>query len=179
MKLSEALQEKKKQILSMWIDRTLDSYSSSDFFKHSRDQIANPIGANIRAGLTKTYEFLLLGAQTAEYTAALDQVIRMRAIQDFTPSLAVVPFLELKWVIRQVLTADKHTAHLVQNQDLAPLDCDIDRIALAAFDIYTKCREQLYQVRIQELKSGSYILTDTPCSSQLLRERRKEPVKIN
>ena len=52
MKLSEALQEKKKQILSIWIDRTLDSYTSSDFFKRSSDQIANPIGANIRAGLT-------------------------------------------------------------------------------------------------------------------------------
>jgi len=177
MRLSEALQEKKKQILSIWIDRTLDSYTSSDFFKRSRDQIANPIGANIRAGLTKIFELLLLGAKTEEYTPALDQIIRMRAIQDFTPSQAVVPFLELKWVIRQVLADDKKSSALPQ--DLAELDCNIDRVALAAFDIYTSCREQLYQVRIRELKSGSSILTDTPCSSSLLRERQKGPVKIN
>jgi RsbT co-antagonist protein rsbRD N-terminal domain len=177
MNLSEALQEKKKQILSIWIDRTLDSYISSDFFKHSRDQIANPIGANIRAGLTTVFELLIQGAKAEEYVSALDQVIRIRAIQDFTPSQAVVPFLELKWVVRQVLADDKKTSLLAQ--DLSALDCEIDRVALAAFDIYTACREQLYQVRIKELKSGSSILTDTPCSSKLLRERKKGPVKIN
>lgn len=177
MRLSEALQEKKKQILSIWVDRTLDSYTSSDFFKHSRDQIANPIGANIRAGLTAVLDLLLQGAKTEEYIAALDQVIRIRAIQEFTPSQAVVPFLELKWVIRQVLADDKKTSSLLH--DLNEIDCEIDRVALAAFDIYASCREQLYRVRIQELKSGSHILTDTPCSSSLLRERRKGPEKIN
>jgi hypothetical protein len=177
MKLSEALLEKKKQILSIWIDRTLDSYTSSDFFKRSSDQIANPVGANIRDGLTTVLELLLQEAKTEEFAAALDQVIRIRAIQDFTPSQAVVPFLELKWVVRQVLADDKKTSPLLQ--ELASLDCEIDRVALAAFDIYATCREQLYQVRIQELKSGSYILTDTPCSSALLRERKKGPVKIN
>jgi len=177
MKLSEALQEKKKQILSIWIDRTLDSYISSDFFKRSRDTIANPTGANIREGLTTVLELLLQGAKTEEYTPALDQVIRIRAVQEFTPSQALVPFLELKWVVRQVLADDKKTSSLAQ--DLDTLDCEIDRIALAAFDIYTTCREQLYQVRIKELKSGSYILTDSPCTSALLRERIKGPGKKN
>lgn len=177
MRLSEALQEKKNKILAVWVERTLDSYAASDFFKNSRDQIANPIGANIRAGLASILELLLKGAQTDEYTSALDQVVRIRAVQEFTPSQAVVPFLELKWVIRQVLGDDKKTSSLVY--DLAEFDCEIDRVALAAFDIYAKCREQLYQVRIQELKSGSYILTDTPCTSSLLRERQRGPVKIN
>ncbi|MGW8161434.1 MAG: RsbRD N-terminal domain-containing protein [Desulfobulbales bacterium] len=177
MKLSEALQEKKKKILSVWIARTLDSYSSSGFFKQSRDQIANPIGSNIRDGLTKVLELLLSDSKPADYTSSLDQVIRIRAIQDFSPSQAVVPFLELKWVIRQVLSKDKNFTSLLQ--DLAELDCEIDQMALAAFDIYTQCREQLYQVRIKELKSGSYILTDTPCVSSQLRKRQKGPVKPN
>jgi len=177
MNLSEALHEKKKQILALWIDRTLDSYSSSDFFKHSRDHIANPIGANIRTGLTTIYDLLLQGGKTEEYTPALDQVIRIRAIQDFTPSQAVVPFLELKWVVRQVLADDKKANPPAE--DLAEFDCAVDRVALAAFDTYTRCREQLYQVRIQELKSGSYILTDSPCPSSQLKERRKGPGKIN
>lgn len=175
MRLSEALQEKKKQILSIWIDRTLDSYTSSDFFKSSRDQIANPIGANVRAGLSKVFDLLLQGAKAEAYTSALDQVIRIRAIQDFTPSQAVVPFLELKWVVRQVLADDKKINPLAE--DLAEFDCEVDRVALAAFDIYAGCREQLYQVRIQELKNGSYILTDTPCPSSHLKERRKGPEK--
>ena len=35
MNLTETLQEKKKQIQPLWVDRTLDSYASSGFFKKS------------------------------------------------------------------------------------------------------------------------------------------------
>jgi hypothetical protein len=178
MKLSELLHDKKDKILSIWIDRTLDSYSSSGFFKKSHDHFANPTGANIQDGLAKIFELLLQGAALEEFTAPLDQVVRIRAVQEFSPSQAVVPFLELKWVIRQVLAENKK--NIPPDLDMNTLDCEIDRIALAAFDIYTQCREQLYQVRIKELKSGSYILSDTPCSSSLLRKKQDDdPSKIH
>ncbi|MDH3329261.1 MAG: RsbRD N-terminal domain-containing protein [Desulfobulbaceae bacterium] len=177
MKLSEILQEKKDKILSIWIDRTLNSYSAPGFFKKSRDHFANPTGANIKDGLTKVLDLLLQGAALEEFTAPLDQVIRIRAVQEFSPSQAVVPFLELKWVIRQVLSENKK--NIFPELDIITLDCEIDKVALAAFDIYTQCREQLYQVRIKELKSGSYILSDTPCSSSMMRKKQADPSKIN
>jgi hypothetical protein len=171
MNLSEALQKKKKKILEVWVERTLDTYKSSSFFKKSTDRIANPTGMTIRNGLAQILDLLLQDAEPEKYLPALDQVVRIRAIQEFIPSQAVVPFLELKWIIRQILLADGKTESLVGQ--LAPLDCEIDKIALAAFDIYTECREQLYKVRIQELKSGNYILSDSPCISSQLRERQK------
>jgi hypothetical protein len=42
-----------------------------------------------------------------------------------------------------------------------------------------ECREQLFQVRIKELKSGSYILSDTPCSSSLLEKAQDDITKIH
>lgn len=177
MKLSSILNEKKDKILSLWIDRTLESYRSSGFFKKSEDHIANPTGSNIKDGLTKVLDLLLQGAAIEEYTAPLDKIIRIRAVQDFTPSQAVVPFLELKWVTRQVLSENKK--NIPADLDLSTFDCDIDRVALAAFDIYTECRERLYQVRIKELKSGSYILTDTGCSSKMSRRIKTDPSKVN
>lgn len=169
MNLSETLQEKKQQIQTIWVDRTLDSYTSSGFFKKSLDNIANPTGGNIRDGLSTILDLLLEGRNPDEYSKPLDQVIRIRAVQDFSPSQAVVPFLELKWVIRQVLNADKKTIHLTQ--ELTELDFQIDRLALMAFDTYMECRERLYQVRIKEIKSGNYILADTPCSSSPLKDQ--------
>lgn len=178
MNLFETLQEKKKQILSVWAERTLDSYTSSGFFKKSLDTIANPTGANIREGLSRILDLLLAGGDQQEYTRPLDQIIRIRAVQDFSPSQAVVPFLELKWIIRQILNDNKNTRHLTQ--ELTDLDCEIDRLALAAFDKYMECREQLFQVRIKELKSGSYILSDSPCPSSLLERTRVDDTgKIN
>jgi hypothetical protein len=52
---------------------------------------------------------------------------------------------------------------------LDTLDCEIDRMALTAFNIYCECREQLYRNRIRELKSGSALLTDAACPSAVLR----------
>ena len=177
MNLLEILEEKKNQILAVWIDRTLDSYTSSGFFKKSRDQFANPIGANIREGLTKVFDLIVSKAAIEEFTAPMDQVIRIRAIQDFLPSQAIAPFLELKWVIRQVLKEDRKLK--LEKLNLGDLECEIDKVALAAFDMYTRCREQLYQVRIKELKSGRYILTDSTCPSKMVRQDKETLSKIN
>jgi len=176
MQLIEALKKKKKEVLSTWVDRTLDSYVSSGFFKRAQDKFANPVGANIREGLSKLYDLLLSRADQKEMMEPLDQVIRIRAVQEFTPAQAVAPILELKWVVKQVFTADKELHPLLTELD--SFDCDVDRAALAAFDIYTACREQLYQNRISELKSGRYILTDSGCASALDRQRQQHISKL-
>lgn len=172
MKLIETLKSKKKEILAIWVERTLDSYTSSGFFKRSQDRFANPVGANIREGLSELYDLLVAKKGQQEMVEPLDQVIRIRAVQEFTPAQAVSPILELKWVVKQVLSADKKTHVLLTELD--SFDCDVDRAALAAFDLYVACREQLYKNRISELKSGRYILTDAKCASALIRENQKE-----
>ncbi|HEB69421.1 MAG TPA: hypothetical protein ENI88_07350 [Desulfobulbus sp.] len=176
MQLIEALKKKRKEILSTWVDRTLDSYTSSGFFKRSTDRFANPVGANIREGLSKLYDLLLGKADQKEMMEPLDKVLRIRAVQEFTPAQAVAPILELKWVVKQVFSADKELRPLLTELD--SFDCDVDRAALAAFDIYTVCREQLYKNRVSELKSGRYILTDSGCASTLNRQGQESIPKL-
>lgn len=171
MELTEALALLKKEILTRWIERTLDSYTSPGFFKKSKDPFANPVGSNIASGLTEVLELLLAGAELQAYRQPLDRVVRIRAVQEFTPAQAVAPLLELKWVVKQVLSGAKEAKPLLSQLD--NLDCEIDRIALNAFDIYCECREQLYRNRINELKSGRSILTDAACPSALMRQDLK------
>lgn len=171
MEVTEALTSKKQEILSVWIERTLDSYIAPGFFKSAKDPFANPVGSNITAGLTALFDLLVAKADLQACAKPLDQVVRIRAVQEFTPAQAVAPFLELKWVVKQVLSGDKATRPLLGKLDA--LDCDIDRMALTAFNIYSECREQLYRNRIRELKSGSALLTDAACPSALLR--REQP----
>jgi len=173
MELTEALADKKKEILSLWIERTLDSYAAPGFFKRSKDPFANPVGVNIANGLTALFELLVAQAEPATFLKPLDQVVRIRAVQEFTPSQAMAPFLELKWVVKQVFSGHKETQVLLGQLDT--LDCAIDRMALAAFDIFAECREQLYRNRIRELKTGSSILTDAACPSKLVQP---EPMAV-
>jgi len=175
--LIEALTKKKKNILSAWIDRTLDSYISSGFFKKSRDRFANPVGANIREGLSRLFELLLADAGPEEMAGPLDQVIRIRAVQDFSPSQAVAPILELKWVVKQIFAADIKTRPMLNKLD--SFDCDVDRLALMAFDMYVACREQLFKNRVREIKSGRYILTDSTCASALIKGNQQEITRLH
>ncbi len=176
MNLSDALKNKEDKILSLWVERTLDSYISSGFFKSSQDRFANPVGANIKEGLSRVYRLIRDKGEMQEFAEPLDQVIRIRAVQEFTPSQALAPILELKWVVKQIFSADKDCRELLQELDT--FDCDVDRIALAAFDLYTECRDRLNRARIRELKSGSYILTDSKCASAAIRENLQELPEI-
>jgi hypothetical protein len=172
MKLIEALKNKEEKILSLWIERTLDSYTSSGFFKRAKDQFANPVGANISLGLTQIFKLIITEAELREFAEPLDQVIRIRAVQEFTPAQAVAPILELKWVVKQVFSADEEYRKLLG--ELAVFDCDVDRVALASFDMFVECRDRLHRARIRELKSGSYILTDSSCASAAIRDNLQE-----
>ena len=172
MELSEALANKRKEILALWIERTLDTYTSPGFFKRAKDPFANPVGVNIQNSLTALFDLLAANADQQAFLEPLDTVVRIRAVQEFTPSQALAPFLELKWVVKQIFSASKETRPLLASLD--DLDCTIDRVALAAFDIYSACREQLYKNRVDELKSGRAILTDAACPSALLRQQRRE-----
>ena len=165
MNLNEALRQKRDKIIATWVDRTLDSYASSTFFKEGKDRFANPVGGNIREGLSSLYELLTGDGDAEAFAKPLDQVIRIRAVQEFTPGQAVAPILELKWVVRSVFATDKKCLPLIEQ--LQELDLNVDRAALKAFDIYVECREQVYKGRIRELKSGSHILTDSRCPSRM------------
>jgi len=170
--LSEALKRSEEKILSLWTERTLDTYESSSFFKKSQDRFANPVGMNIREGLAQLFQLIADGAEAQKFAEPLDMFIRIRAVQQFTPSQAVAPVLELKWAVRQIFSADKDCRDLLP--ELAPFDRDVDRAALQAFDLYMECRERLHKARIRELKSGSYVLTDSGCASALIRDNLRQ-----
>jgi len=170
--LSEALKGNEDKILALWTERTLDTYTSSSFFKKSQDRFANPVGMNIREGLAKLFRLLIEGAAPQAFVEPLDQIIRIRAVQQFTPSQAVAPILDVKSVVRQIFSADNECRALLS--ELIPFDADVDRAVLHAFDLYMECRERLHKARIRELKSGSYILTDSACASALIKENLRE-----
>jgi hypothetical protein len=172
MDLGEALESHRESIVKRWVDYTLSTYKSSAFFLKEKDQFANPVGGNIRQGLEKLFVLLAGNADSKEFVAPLEQIMRIRSVQEFTASQAVAPVHAVKHITREILAADKQNYGLVN--DLYDFEFAVDLAVLAAFDIYMQCRERLYQVRIKEIKSGAHILTDSQCPTALLRNIRKE-----
>jgi len=168
MDLGEAFRNHGDKIVGKWVEYTLATYSSSGFFQRERDPFANPIGGNVREALGKLFPLLVKGADVSTMVPALEQLVSIRAVQEFTPSQAVAPLNAVKHITREVFAADKERRHLVA--ELYDFDFAVDLALLAAFDIYMKFRERLYKVRIDEIESGSHILTDSRCPSKVASE---------
>lgn len=171
MDLAEGFRNHREKIVNKWVEYTLSTYASSGFFIKERDTFANPVGGNIRQALGDLFLLLAKGADSKEFAPPLEQIMSIRSVQEFSPSEAVSPLNAVKHITREVFAADKERKHLVA--ELYDFEFAVDLAMLAAFDIYMQYRERLHQVRINEIKSGSHILTDSRCPSSLLSAKDK------
>lgn len=175
MDLAEAFRNYREKIVDRWVDYTLSTYASPGFFRREKDKFANPIGATVREALDTLFVLMTKGADPVEFRAPVERIVKLRAVQEFTPAQAVAPLNAVKHITREVLAADKERSVFIK--DLYDFEFNVDLALLAAFDIYMASRERLYQVRIAEIKSGSHVLTDSKCPSKLIQTETEDFLK--
>jgi RsbRD-like negative regulator of sigma factor len=156
--LPELSRAKKGAIIDEWVARTLQGYpeQTGRFLSRERDPFRNPVGAALTQALPVILDAVLGGMQTARLTPALDSIVRIRAVQDFTPGQAVAFVFLLRPILRDALRADDLDAPALDA--LAALEGRIDAVALLAFEIYMKCRERLYEIRANEARRRIFVL---------------------
>lgn len=157
MELEKILTHKRKAITQQWISMVMETYppETAKTLQRQSNRFANPVGQAIREGLEGVFGELLSGWDPERITPALDKVVRVRAIQDFSPGDAVAFVFFLKALVREQLAQERGGQASLPAGELAEFEAKIDRLALLAFDIYTQCREKLYEIRINEIKNRS------------------------
>ena len=158
MKLKTLLAKHKSAIVKRWVDSIVETYPSetAKFLKNKKDQYHNPVGHTIVAETSNLFEQVIEGVDREKVTPFLDRIIRVRAIQEFTPAQALSFVFSLKYIIRRVVGPEIDTEAL--DQELVDLEATIDYMALVAFDIYMGCREQVYELKVKEMHSNAYNL---------------------
>lgn len=153
MKLENLLSKKRSNIIKKWREVIVGSYPSGTqrFFRKEKDQFANPVGHVIDKEIAVLYDEIIKEGDSDKIASCLDSIIRVRAVQDFKPSQAVSFVLQLKDVIRRVLQGETPLNGL--SGELQTLENRIDEIALLAFDIYSQCRQKIYEIRVNEVKN--------------------------
>ncbi len=153
MTLRDLLSGKRASIVGKWFDRILESYpeDTSRFLRKEKDPFANPVRSTILEGMEGLYDEVLKDQESPEaINEFLDRVIRIRAVQELSASQALAFVFSLKAIIREALGKDIRENHL-QDQ-LLLFETRIDDLALRAFDVYMSCREQVYELRVNEVK---------------------------
>jgi len=157
--LAEWLEANQDAILQRWLADTLAGYpeDAAVAFARQKDPFANPVGASLREGTRGIIEALVDGTDPDGVQSHLEKIIKIRAVQEFSASQAVGFVFGLKEAVRAELGRAAGDSGLAA--EWAKLDGRIDRIALAAFDVFVRCREQVCQLRINDVKRNvSWVL---------------------
>jgi len=133
-------------MLDRWLALALEFHSAETarFLGVEKDPFRNPVGHTLRENLAVLLEQLLGGMEPEPARAALENILRIRAVQDLTASQAVQFVFQLRPILRQ--------SHPEANHEV--LDARIDQLALWAFEEYARCRERLADIRIRESRRG-------------------------
>lgn len=158
MNLENRLAEQRDSLVAKWADLIFASYpeETQRVWKRQHDQFANPVGCAINECSAQLFDLMLAWDDAEAISAALERLVKIRAIQDFTPSQAISFVFGLKKILR-----DEYFKELRRDGDLDQLlafEARVDNLALMAMDLYSKCREALYNMRVKEVKSAQYNL---------------------
>ena len=153
MVLEHLLSQKRAAILERWFGLILDTYpdDSSRFFKQEKDRFINPVGYTISQEIEALYDELLRGMNPDKLAAPLNNIIRIRSVQDFSPSQTIAFVFLLKRAVRDELESELRESQVLK--ELSEFESRIDELALLAVDMFMECREKTYEIRINEIKA--------------------------
>ncbi len=156
MKIYDLLAEKKTIVLKQWFHLIVETYpeETTSFLKNQNAQTGNPVTQAIYENIEGIFDGLIKEADTGTLNVYLDNIIRVRAIQDFSPAEAVSFIFSLKQVIRKELEKEMYDQEMFR--EVLVLESAIDSLANTSFDIYMKCREKLYDIKANELRNWTY-----------------------
>jgi len=148
----DLLEERKDTIVERWVDAVLSAYPSESaaLFQAQRDPFANPLGHSVREGTKGVFQTILDGMDREELRTHLDKIVRIRAVQQFTPSEALSFVFSLRSIVQDVIPEAETDVRY--RKGLTEMNHTIDEVALAAFELYAARREEVSQLRISEVK---------------------------
>jgi hypothetical protein len=157
--LAALLSEHRSSIVAKWLESILKTHSGSagTFLSQEGDPFRNPVGYTVREGLSRVFDHLVQATDVAAMKTALDGIVRIRAVQDISAGQA----LDFVFVLKRIVRAELSCEAARFPDELADLDFRIDEVALLAFDLFMKCREQIYEIKANERKRMAFLLERT------------------
>ena len=151
--LKDFLISKKSSIIDSWIQLIIETYPSktSNFLKSQKDRFSNPVGYTISNSAEKIFEEIVNSRNIEKIKAVLNDIIKIRAVQDFSPSEAVGFIFSLKKVVRKELGQEVIQGNILT--ELFEIESYIDDLALIAFNLFSDAREKIFNIRLSEIKS--------------------------
>jgi len=158
MILNKFLYQREDNIRKRWMDKIVASYPdrTAVFLKQKRDQFANPVGHILTSNVEVILQKFLEEADLKEFQGPLNEIIKVRSIQSFSPSQAISFIYLLKNAIRDELQDEALNRQAFG--ELLEIEDRVDELGSLAVDLYMKNREQIFELRVNEIKRTGFRL---------------------
>lgn len=151
LSIYKLLQKNEQYILSKWQLAVL-SHAQNNLLtgNTSKGQFTDPVSYIIEKNTAAILKWLIKAADDNDLAEPLEEICRLRAVQNNKPSEALGFIFVLKQIIRESLERE----NLIRQYavELGNVDERIDEIAGQAFDFYCACQAQIYELRVNEIK---------------------------
>ncbi len=144
-------------IRQRWHELVLASYppETAKLLGSQKNQFANPVGHTLKTTIDDVLEGLGKGVAISEIASAFHNLIRIKAVQGFTPADAVSSVLMLKQTVREHVAAGSSDNDGVVLKAVDPI---IDELLCSCFNLYVDCRQKLSDIKEDELKRNLFML---------------------
>ncbi len=158
MPLAEHLIKGRETLLTQWVQRAdaVYAFETAGFVRSSQDSLSNPVGRRTLEAAAALFDALLAPRPDQQaLTPALTEFVKVRAVQDLPPEKALAALFAFKPLIRAYLAAEAVFVDFALREELAVLDARVDELALLSFALYSRCREELFQLRLADMRRRS------------------------
>ncbi len=176
MGVRDILSEVRSAVVAEWFESTMKEYSAKTAAVYTGvgDRFSNPVGTTFLKAMEAVVGYLADGtADRDRIRSQLDEVVKIRALQNISPSDALTFLFRLKDILLRHLGRKLNDENA---RELLNIETEIDRFSQDSFDTYVRCREKLYELRNKEVRDQARILlkranieysfdSKEPCSS--------------
>lgn len=137
----------KATVLRKWIDLVFDTYppDTAAVLKSRGDRFANPVSYTIVSNLGKILDGLLDGVEVETLFPCLEEIIKIRAVQNFTPETAVC-FMPL---LKQAIGSESDF------KVTEGMNVKIEKLSVACVNIYNDCRKKIEIIQAREKEKSA------------------------
>lgn len=158
MAFLERLSQDRDLLVEKWGDLVLGTYpeETQAVWRKQKNRFANPVGNNIFDSCATLFDLVLAWDDACKIAEALDELVKIRAVQDFKPSQALSFVYLLKKLLRETYVEILKTDGGLE--ELMAFETRIDNMALIALDLYCKDRQRIFEMRVREVKMAQHNL---------------------
>lgn len=152
MIINEFLKSKRTDLIDKWQKAIINTYpkNAGNFLQDNKNQFANPIGFTINQKIPVIFDELIGEMNYEILKISISDIIRIRAVQDFTFGDATGFILLLKSIIKTGI--EEYFNDIEFLKSYFAFETKFDELMSISFESYLEMRTIMQEIKLNEVK---------------------------